>query len=400
MERNHEFKVTVIALITAACILGDAMLFIVMPIYWQEFGLTALWQVGVLLSVNRLIRLPVNPLVGWFYKHIDKRTGVVLAIILATLSTLSYGWLQGFVMLLVMRCIWGIAWSFLRLGGFLTVMEVADDQSRGRLMGKYNGLWGLGGLTGMLAGGLLADVTNLKVVATLFGLLSILSLPIAFKYIPKTKEMETPSTSPHTKESNMWKNCQAWSVLSTGFIMAMVIFGIFLSTLSRLIDFQLDQEWTFLGFAIGVGTIAGLIQAVKWAWDPFLAPIAGRLSDEQFGRVKMLVFAFVGSGMAFYFLTKDLYFIWIIGLILVFQLMSTILVTVTDSLASDVATTTSKVGLMTAYTVAVDLGAAVGPLIGYVVLDLISLEVLYQLTSVILILIGFYWMVKGRKASR
>jgi len=59
-------RVIVLALITAIAVTGDAMLFIVLPVYWHDFGLTALWQIGLLLSINRFIRLPINPLVGFF----------------------------------------------------------------------------------------------------------------------------------------------------------------------------------------------------------------------------------------------------------------------------------------------------------------------------------------------
>ncbi len=66
-------RVVGIALITAAAVLGDSMLFIALPLYWQEFGLTAIWQIGLLLSINRFIRLPVNPLVGLFYQRYSIR---------------------------------------------------------------------------------------------------------------------------------------------------------------------------------------------------------------------------------------------------------------------------------------------------------------------------------------
>ena len=90
MEENKK-PVIVIALITGACVLGNEMLFIVMPIYWEFFGLTSLWQVGLLLSANRFIRLPMNPVVGWCYHKINKRTGILIAVILSITSTYSYG---------------------------------------------------------------------------------------------------------------------------------------------------------------------------------------------------------------------------------------------------------------------------------------------------------------------
>jgi hypothetical protein len=62
MNKENKRAVTVIALITAICLLGNAMLYVVMPLYWQTFGLTGLWQAGVLLSINRFLRLPITPL--------------------------------------------------------------------------------------------------------------------------------------------------------------------------------------------------------------------------------------------------------------------------------------------------------------------------------------------------
>ncbi len=63
---SSKSRVVAIALITAVAVLGDAMLFIVLPLNWEEFGLTAVWQVGVLLSINRFVRLPITPLIGLF----------------------------------------------------------------------------------------------------------------------------------------------------------------------------------------------------------------------------------------------------------------------------------------------------------------------------------------------
>ncbi|WP_152548991.1 hypothetical protein [Geomicrobium sp. JCM 19037] len=60
MSGSARIRVIQVALITAIALFGDAMLFIVLPLYYSQFGLTALWQIGLLLSINRLIRLPLN----------------------------------------------------------------------------------------------------------------------------------------------------------------------------------------------------------------------------------------------------------------------------------------------------------------------------------------------------
>ncbi|WP_317958275.1 MFS transporter [Oceanobacillus kimchii] len=109
MNFSSRSKVAWIAIITGVAVMGDAMLFIVLPLFWQDFGLTEIWQIGVLLSINRFIRLPLNPLVGFFYKHFQLRTGVFIALILAVITTLSYGIFEGFWMLVIMRALWGVA---------------------------------------------------------------------------------------------------------------------------------------------------------------------------------------------------------------------------------------------------------------------------------------------------
>lgn len=52
-------------------------------------------------------------------------------------------------------------------------------------MGLYNGLWGLGGLAGMLAGGFLADQLPISFVTTLFALAAVAVFPFIFKLVPK-----------------------------------------------------------------------------------------------------------------------------------------------------------------------------------------------------------------------
>lgn len=150
-------QVIVISLITAACLIGDSMLYIVLPICFAQAGLSSLWEVGIILSVNRLVRLPLNPAVGWLYRHISDRTGIFIATVLATITTFSYAFADGFMAWLFLRCLWGISWTLLRLGGFYCILNVSSDDNRGYFMGLYNGLYRIGSLAGMLLGGIFAD---------------------------------------------------------------------------------------------------------------------------------------------------------------------------------------------------------------------------------------------------
>ena len=155
-------QVIIFALITASLVAGDSMLYVVLPVHWKNAGLSSLWEVGLLLSLNRLARLPLNPFAGWAYSKISTKTGAVLAGLIAVGTTLGYGLVEGLAAWAVLRVLWGLSWSFLKLGGLLTVMDGAGENERGYLVGLYSGVYRLGSLAGMLGGGLIADLFGLK----------------------------------------------------------------------------------------------------------------------------------------------------------------------------------------------------------------------------------------------
>ncbi|MGP4066017.1 MFS transporter [Oceanobacillus sp. M65] len=392
-------KVIAIALITAVALLGDAMLFIVLPVYWQDFGLTSIWQIGLLLSINRFIRLPVNPLVGMFYQRFQLRTGVWIALIIAIITTAGYGLFKEFWLLLLMRILWGVAWSLLRLGGFLTVIEVTTDENRGNYVGLYNGLWGIGGLIGMLAGGLLVDQTSILFVTILFSITGLLALPAVFYFVPISRK-EEKDAGDRNKERKKWLNSYVGLILLTGTVMGFIVFGLFSSTLSILIEETYDNNWDIAEITIGAATLAGIIQAIRWGWDPFLAPRIGKIMDSIKTAPKILLVPLFMGGVMFYVFVNVHVMAGLIISLLFFQFLSTIFVTTTDTLAASAASQTDQVKVMTAHTIVVDVGAAMGPLLAFTVIDLYGIKLIYYVSGLLLITLGVTWMVYIRRSHR
>ncbi|WP_416147343.1 MFS transporter [Salipaludibacillus sp. HK11] len=385
-------RVVGIALLTAVAVMGDSMLFIVLPLYWEEFGLTALWQIGILLSVNRFIRLPINPLVGIFYQRFQLRTGVLIALFLAVITTASYGLLTEFWMLLMMRILWGVAWSLIRLGGLLTVIDATDDQNRGQYVGLYNGLWGIGGLIGMLAGGLLVDQTSIVVVTSLFACIGLAALPTAWILVPVSKASETRKQT-RSLPIRQWLSPYVGMVLITGMAMGFIIFGLFASTLSPIIERVYLDDWTVAQITIGAATLAGIIQAIRWGWDPFVAPIVGKMLDNSSSMLRiLLVPLFLGSALFLTLANIQSIILLIVGLVM-FQFLSTIFVTTTDTIATNAAAQTDRVKVMTAHTVMVDIGAALGPSISFLIIGWYSLTAVYYLAGFLLFSLGIFWLV-------
>jgi len=378
--------------------LGNEMLFIVLPLYWRFFGLESLWQVGILLSANRLIRIPINSSVGWCFKKVGKRSGILIAVTLAVLSTFSYGVLKGFWPLLFTRFFWGIAWSFFRLGGYLTVISCSSSRTRGQNIGLYNGLWGLGTLVGMLLGGLSADLIGIRTITTMFSIAGICSIPFIFRFIPNTKSVEVQQEK--NRDITIWRNKRILSSFATGLICAFIVYGVFSSTLSKLMDFHMDKKWLIFGLSIGAGSITGIIQAIRTGWEPFLAPYLGKGSDSRWGRIPLLIIGLFSAVCCFSIFPFKISMPVFLFILFLFQLTTTLLITMSDSIATDVASGKSQVTVIAYYTLFVDLGSALGPLLGYVIIDAYGIQWLFWITAIIIMPLLVFWLYIWKKEGK
>lgn len=391
MINPNKKPVIVISLLTAVCLLGDSMLYVVLPIHWQEVGLTSLWEVGILLSVNRIVRLPLNPLVGWLYGKMNIRNGVLFAGILATCTTLSYAFVKGFILWFILRCIWGIAWTFLRLGAYFTILEVSGENNRGHYMGLYNGLYRLGSLAGMLTGGFLADQYGLGITAILFGVLTFLAIPFTLQLLPSSNHY-TPTSDKPLKVSTLANSNVFWTLL-TGLFVAMTYQGTFTATLSYLIQVHNSSPILIFGASIGAASLAGTLQALRWSWEPWLAPWFGKLSDGKPGRQPILIITLLLAALLFSLIPLALPLeLWLL-LILVILLTATVLTTIIDALACDVAFSSPAKTFMTTYSFAIDIGAAVGPLLGYTLNDLSGPYAIYWVIAGGLFMLAMKWLI-------
>ncbi|GAG52676.1 unnamed protein product, partial [marine sediment metagenome] len=133
----------------ALALLGDSFLYAVLPTRPSSFGVSVA-MVGVLLSINRFVRLLSNPLAAVVFRRFGSRLPFYAALAATVAATATYGLARGFWILLCARILWGVCFSLLRLGGYVAVLEVSTESSRGFFMGFYQGVSRLGSLAGVL----------------------------------------------------------------------------------------------------------------------------------------------------------------------------------------------------------------------------------------------------------
>ncbi|MFC4619358.1 MFS transporter [Camelliibacillus cellulosilyticus] len=393
--------IVIIALVTALGLAGDSMLYIALPIYWREAGLTAIWQVGVLLSINRFIRLPINPFVGWLYRKVSLRTGLFLAAILGMITTAGYGMAKGFFLWLLLRCLWGLAWSLFRIGGLQAVVQYAGTHNRGQMMGTYNGLHRLGSLFGMLIGGIFVPIIGLKSVSLIFGAISLLGLPLLFQSLAPRSALGNDANRPSGATAMAWRLYikNGWFMIVSGFFINMLFTGVLTSTLSVAVEIQNIKTLSLFGLAISITALSGLLQAARWTWEPFLARGIGSWSDGPRGRGPILIGSLIVAAISFGFVSMTLPIYAWMAVVLIVMLSATALTTLTDSLAADAAKAINSVSFLAIYTIAQDLGAALGPAIGYIFLPLTyGLQFIYWGGALLFLVIAALWVCARRQA--
>lgn len=389
MIRDERMRpVVLLAAVTALCLVGDSMLYVALPVHWEEFGLTSLWQAGALLSVNRLVRLPLNPAVSRLYRRISARSGMLLAAALAAATTAGYGLAGSFAALIVLRALWGLAWTFLRLGAYFTVLTTADDSSQGRAMGMYNGLMRTGSLFGMFLGGVLADTWGTGLTCAFFASVSVLAVPLIWFAVPRNAKGMAEEAAAGEDGYSLFSHWKVLSVLLIGTAVAFVYQGMLISTLSYLVKIRipagLDLGWALVGAA----SLGGVLQAVRWSWEPFLAPFFGWLSDHpRAGRKKTFIVSSLIGAALFAFLPADMGLLPWLLLLLLLQVTATALTTAGDAVAADTAVRSgAKIKVITAYSVLTDVGAAAGPAAAFALNQYSSPWASCRLASLLLLL--------------
>ena len=106
--RAYLKPIALVSIITALALLGDALLYSILPLYAGSLGIST-FMVGVLLSANRWVRLATNTWAARSFARWDF-SGIMLAVVLLTaLSTAVYAFPLGAALFFLARIIWGRA---------------------------------------------------------------------------------------------------------------------------------------------------------------------------------------------------------------------------------------------------------------------------------------------------
>jgi MFS family permease len=354
------------ALVIALAQMGDSLIYAVLPLYADAFGVS-LFVVGILLSLNRWVRLLANSIVAHFTHRIGVRPMMIVAATTAALSTLAYAIATHEVVLMGARVLWGISFAALNLA--VLSYAVCDRANAGKRVAVNRtalGIFQVLSLAGGTALVALVGPRDVFLIVAGFGLVAML-LSLRLPVLDIDDGRAAGFTLPRPGRLDLW-----------GFALGLVIDGIFIVTLALLL------KDTRLPVAPVVAT--GLLLATRWGMEVVTAPLGGALAD-RFGARPLAML----SGAAL-----------VGGLVLIalgHEFAGSVLVVTTrglfNTLVPVMVAERARTGLLASqatYSTWRDLGAAVGPVVAGIVFAAVPQAPLYGACAALLAL-GLWWCV-------
>ncbi|TDJ39584.1 MAG: MFS transporter [Gammaproteobacteria bacterium] len=350
IQRNR--SVAFIGTATAFSLLGDQVLYAVLPVYYDSLHLTPI-QVGILLSANRWIRLLTNELAHRASTPGRERPLFLGAFVLGVMTTLAYALTTHFWLLLAARLAWGLAWSFIRHIGVQNIMSGVAGERVGRTMGMYNGFSRAGSVAGLLGGAVLVDLFGFSAGVMMLAVVSLLSLPLAVAGL-RPEARINPSVA-------LSGNVLPGALLVLGFTLGAVGPGFVMGTLGASIVVYVGAGGLF-----SAATLTGLLLGIRYLLDTALAPWLGGATDRYGVRRASMVYLCIG-GLALVMASMRPPLAVFMVAIIVFFVCGT-------GLQAGVAGTASRQGsaAFARYVTASDFGSACGPLLGWLVVAWLS----------------------------
>ena len=260
------YRSTVVA---AACLgivwFGDAVIYVVLPLYAAAFGCDAL-MVGVLLSVNRVVRILGYGWVGPLARAYGSNLLTAAACAAGALSTLAYGLLSGFVLLFVARMLWGAAWGIINLT--MTAYAYGDGKGAGIRIGVARAVSSTGAFAALLAVGPLCIAIGPHRMFVLYGLSGLITLPLAF-LLPPLRAAASDAKALHR-----------WTLTPLNVLFFVVSFGAD-GVLGATISVLLAQFMPTTSAIIGAGLLLALQRLMAIMLALFSGPLTDRLGAER-----------------------------------------------------------------------------------------------------------------------
>ena len=365
-------NVWVSSLVLSLSLFGDALLYVILPVHADAFGVS-LAMVGFLLAINRIIRTFAYGIIVKIAARIGLKTLCLIAATTAVASTLGYAILAGAFWLSLSRALWGLSYAALLL---ITLSYAAVNPAKtASRIGLSRSVEQIGPLLAMTVGAWLATIVGPKTIFGYLAVCSSVSVALAFFLFEgaKPKTIKRPA-----KNQRLFPKPNSLDAMI--FWMGAGIDGVFTLSISLMWAEHVSLELAIL--------IGGSILAARRLSEMLVAPFAGVIAD-RIGTKLPLTIAVVSSIIGFAMIGINWLIVGSCLLVLARGALGTLFAAAVAKINHD-----SKITALARNQTWRDIGAAAGPLAAGTALTVISAEILHIGLAVALSL-SFLWFISS-----
>ena len=151
-------EVVVLSAVAFCVALGFGIVAPAIPLFAQEFDVTAFWASAV-ISAFALMRLVGALPAGWLVDRTGERMTLIIGLTIVAVSSAVAGLSTTFVQLILLRGIGGLGSAMFTVSALALLLRVAAPDQRGRAAAVFQGGFLLGGIVGPFFGGLVLGIS-------------------------------------------------------------------------------------------------------------------------------------------------------------------------------------------------------------------------------------------------
>lgn len=380
-------------------LLGDNTLYTVLPdpTIWSRVGLTLTW-VGVLLGVNRIVRLIFNTWAGVLYDRLPRRRLLIGSLALGAVCNVIYALAFGPAPFLLGRVLWGLAWSGLSIGGNTVVLDVSTESTRGRNSGQFQMWFFIGVAVGALAGGTFSDLLGFQ--GWLWVSAAITGMAALFWYfkLPETRPADGSGTSrvPSWHEFPIRESLPAAvPVMAVRFVFA----GVMAATTILWLEQYVGRELSLVWIVVPLATLTGAFSAVRVLTSIVGAPLAGRASDRMGRRWPVIAIGLGAGAIGAWLMGGSIIWLALVGALLAAITAGSVQALAPAIIGDRVHEARQSRGLSVVLSLG-DIASALGPPLALGLLTTLGISGVYRLSAVVLGVAGVFALLQIRIESK
>lgn len=372
--RSAEFRA--IIGVSLFIMFGFGLIVPTLPLFAKRFGVGEA-GVGLLLTVFSAMRLAGDFFAGGLIDRYGERAMTGLGAAIVGVSSVASGAAPNFPALVLLRGAGGVG-SALFLGGLMAyLIGMVSPHERGRAMGAFQAVLGIGFLLGPVFGGVIGAAAGVNTPLYVYGVICLLAAPLTLRAmrsarIPSTalsEAPELPEDAAPPPAVRAWQRIKplfrdsAYRAALAGSATIFLAVGAMQTLVPGMWRDVLDQPSGTVGLPFTVSAVAGLV--VLWH--------AGSVSDRRgrkFALVPSLAVLAMATGALGYAGSAGV----LVALIAVAGIASGYTRPGPSAMVGDVAPPESRGVAVAGYRTAGDVGAFIGPILAGVLAERAGFE--------------------------